>query len=403
MKVVIVDTTVQGPLIGGAQTFLPDFLKGLVNNNHEVHLLAVGQLDSKVASQILASGAYVHSNLVKKNQLPSDSALILAKWVNNLDPDIYLISVSPDIGWLALPYLSPSIATLAIGHSNADAFYLPAEHYRSFISGVVGVSDEICTKYHSIGGIKKNLIHWIPYGIHPSASLPERKGKEVLNLIFVGRLEEGDKRISDVAEIVKRLDENGHSFHFRIVGDGSRLEMLQKVLQPQIEKGKVELTGWKNRDEVLLYLQQTDIFILTSSSEGFSISLVEAMANGCCPVVTDIPSGSIQLIKDDINGYLVNVGDIDSFVKIIIALDKDRIHLQTLRNNAWKTGREYSIEKMVTNYEQVFKASIEESKKNPRKMDFSYPVMPSCRSKYPKWLRRLKVYALDIGLVKTKQ
>jgi hypothetical protein len=45
---------------------------------------------------------------------------------------------------------------------------------------------------------------------------------------------------------------------------------------------------------------------------------------------------------------------------------------------------------MVESYEQAFARAIEDARTNPRTPDPDFPLMESCRSKYPLWLRRLK-------------
>jgi glycosyltransferase involved in cell wall biosynthesis len=390
LKIVIVDTTIHSELIGGAQTFLPLLIKGLHNKGNEVHLIAQGNPNIKVEKQIHESGAIVHTSIWSKNDLPENSAKFFSKWVNELKPDVYVISVSWEVGWLSLPYLSTSIATFAIAHSNNNGFYLPAGHYKNFLTGVAGVSHEICNKYETVSCIDKARINWIPYGIRSSGDVSQRSDDSPLKLIFVGRLEEIDKRISDVAAIIKKLSSTTLSYQFHIIGDGSRMAHLKNELDKEIESRKVIFTGWLSSDEVLGLLQQSDIFILTSSSEGFSISLIEAMANGCCPVVTDIPSGSIQLIKHGVNGYLLPVGDTQAFAEKIAVLAEQRYILNDMRTGAWEKGKQYTINKMISTYMTMFEKGIAVNKTDKRSPDPAFPLMASCRSRYPRWLRILK-------------
>ncbi|PYS69773.1 MAG: hypothetical protein DMF69_15865 [Acidobacteria bacterium] len=165
---------------------------------------------------------------------------------------------------------------------------------------------------------------------------------------------------------------------------------IRSVLADQIESGRVVIHGWLGSTEVLRVLRKSEIFILASEYEGFCISLIEAMANGCAPVVTDIRSGNKQLVKDGENGFIVPVGDIDAFVDRIKLLDSDRESLSQTRTGAWETGREYSVRRMVDNYVACFERAIEHARATPRTPDPSFPLMESCRSKYPLWLRRVK-------------
>jgi glycosyltransferase involved in cell wall biosynthesis len=142
--------------------------------------------------------------------------------------------------------------------------------------------------------------------------------------------------------------------------------------------------------EVVAAMRRSEVFILASAFEGFCISLIESMANGCTPIVTDIRSGNKQLVADGVSGFIVPVGDVDGFVDRIRLLAGDRGRLRDMRVAAWETGRDYSIDRMVDNYERCFERAIEDTRSNPRKIDTAFPLMDSCRSKYPLWLRRIK-------------
>ena len=60
--------------------------------------------------------------------------------------------------------------------------------------------------------------------------------------------------------------------------------------------------------------------LLTSSSEGAPLVLVEAMARGCLPVAYDVPYGPADLIVDGVNGFLVAPGDREAAVAAIARL-----------------------------------------------------------------------------------
>ena len=390
MKIVIVDTTIHGPLIGGAQTFLPFLMRGLKESGHEVHLVTQGEPDKKIGNQIAESAVMVHTSLWKKNIVVEDAAPLFAKWVNRLKPDIYLISVSPDIGWVVLPYLSPAIATFTIGHTDSETFYSPARHYQSFVTKAIGVSDEVCQHYVSDCNFPGTAVQWIPYGVVVNPAPPAKHGNDLLQLIYVGRVEEGQKRISDLIKITRQLSADNIAFNLKIVGDGPEMPVLRNSLAKEIMDGKVEILGWRKTEEVINLLRQSDLFILTSAFEGFCIALIEAMANGCCPLVTDIKSGNKQLISSGQNGFIFPIGDTEKFVKKIKTLAVDKELLYTLRLAAWETGKNYSVERMTTNYHDCFVQAAAEVKTKQRSINTNFPLMETCRSKYPLWIRRIK-------------
>jgi len=161
MKIAVIDTTIDGANLGEAHLFLPEFLKGLIAKGNEVHLIIKRAPNEKVLEQIEASRAILHTNLWNAEGFVEETAPVLANWLNELKPDVYLISVSDDIGWVVLPLLNPQIATLTIGHEDSEYFYLPARHYRSFLTRVIGTSPEVCVGYVLSSVIEKEKIEWI--------------------------------------------------------------------------------------------------------------------------------------------------------------------------------------------------------------------------------------------------
>lgn len=419
MKILFADTTVGGDLIGGAQTFLVKALAGFVASGHEVHLLADGLGRGWLGEAIGSSGATIHAGLWRSGELVDDVTPRAAEWVNNLRPDVYVVSVSADIGWTVLPYLNPGIATLAIGHNDERTFYDPVEHYAPFLTRVVGVSDEICRKYreifaeaphenHPVGEAPTHLlrkegswdrVEWIPYGVETlgtfdvSAISRQADRPDVnapIRLVYVGRFEDTQKRVADVVAIAQQLEAEGFAFEFDLVGDGEEMPFVREQLAEMIDRGMVRVHGWLGSERVIEKLRESEVFILASAYEGFCISLIEAMANGCVPVVTDIESGNKQLVEEGVNGFVVPVGDIDAFIGKIRVLANDRDCLSQMRRRAWATGKEYSVARMVETYVACFERAIEDARAHPRVVDREFPLMESCRSKYPLWLRRLK-------------
>jgi glycosyltransferase involved in cell wall biosynthesis len=88
------------------------------------------------------------------------------------------------------------------------------------------------------------------------------------------------------------------------VGDGSdRIALEQKALSLGLEK-KILLAGHNPPEKVATYLQCSDMFVMGSIKEGWSTALVEALA--ChIPIVTTRVSSSETIVKEGINGFIV--------------------------------------------------------------------------------------------------
>lgn len=137
-----------------------------------------------------------------------------------------------------------------------------------------------------------------------------------------------------------------------IVGDGpmrSDLESLAKTLE--ISK-QVHFLG--SRQDIPELLKIMDIFVLSSFSEGMSITLLEAMAAGVPVVATDV-GGNREVVAEGKNGFLVPNDDMEVLSQRLALLLRD----QQVRSAMGKAGRQraeahFSLEHTVTRYTRLY-------------------------------------------------
>jgi len=103
---------------------------------------------------------------------------------------------------------------------------------------------------------------------------------------------------------VRQLVDAGVPVHFDIIGDGEeRLRLLYTIQDLEL----TEHVTWHGRlapEEVRDRLQQADVFILSSLSEGISNAVLEAMGCGL-PIVTTAVGGMSEAVRHEREGYLV--------------------------------------------------------------------------------------------------
>jgi len=95
----------------------------------------------------------------------------------------------------------------------------------------------------------------------------------------------------------------------------------------------------------------------------------------------------------------VPVGDMEVFGNRLLTLSADRERLLRFKKAAWETSCKYSVERTTADYVAVLReadASLAGAARAPRPPG-AFPIMPSCRSSYPPWLRRLKWRAVGAG------
>ena len=347
---------------------------------------------------LAGNGIDVQAHLWRASHLPEERARLLANWVNDNETNVYIVSASPDVGWLALPILAPDVVTISIAHNDVGAFYSPLTHYHPFIDVAVAVSAEIHRKIIA-GGTPPERARQIPYGV---ASLSEseiesraaqpRESRQPINIAYIGRIVQQQKRVLDLVPLAVDLKRRGVLFQLHIIGDGSERAQLSGRLAATDAAECVRFWGWLSGKQIKDLLPEMDVFLLMSEYEGLPVALLEAMGHGLAPVVSRIASGNTELIRDEENGFLVEVGDIDGFVGRLERLADDGSLLRNIQKAAWDTSQRFDISSMVDSYLECFEdaATARFSQEYRSMTGGSYPPMPSCVSRYPFWLRKIK-------------
>jgi glycosyltransferase involved in cell wall biosynthesis len=103
---------------------------------------------------------------------------------------------------------------------------------------------------------------------------------------------------------------------FFFVGEGEDLDKINNYLELKNLKEKVYLVGRKTPSEVSLFLSASDIYIMGSYKEGWSTSLIEAVACGTPACITNF-SAATEIIQEGVNGYIDKNWDTDNFANLM--------------------------------------------------------------------------------------
>jgi glycosyltransferase involved in cell wall biosynthesis len=392
MRLVFVDTTLTEAPTGGCQTFLEHLTPALQARHHRVTVITQPGDDAAVAHRLAQTGVRVIDDLWPRRYMPEERARRLADWCRREQIEGYAVSVSRDVGWLSLPLLQPSVQTAAIVHLDGRAFYTPLAYYADYVDHAIGVSQETSRRIRRDCGLPQERTCYIPYGVQ-RLSEPQLRERAAavpapaqFEIAYVGRLVQQQKRVMDIAPLVHELSGRGLQFAMNIIGSGDDAERLRAELIRLRVAHLVRWWGWLAPAEVRRHLCRIDSLILLSDTEGLPLVLLEAMGHGAVPVATRIASGNTEVIVDGENGFLAAVGDLKLFADRLQQLADDAMLRARLQRAAWLTSGGYSVERMASAYEVRFAST---GPRAPRP-HVSIPVMPSCRSPYPTWLRRIK-------------
>ena len=102
-------------------------------------------------------------------------------------------------------------------------------------------------------------------------------------------------------------------------------------------------------------LAAADVFLLTSKWEGLPRTLIEAMAMGKAPVVTQV-DGVLDVIEDNVTGYVRDPGDLDELTAMVVRLFRapNLIKEMGVQNPKFIRKPEFSVERMVTRIGDVY-------------------------------------------------
>ncbi len=175
----------------------------------------------------------------------------------------------------------------------------------------------------------------------------------VFNMVAVGNLVD-DKDYSTLIKSCSVLKEKTDKFTLKIAGEGPEEETISESIDHLGLTQNVELLGF--HDDISALLASADGYVISSTHEGFSISLVEAMAAGL-PVISTSCGGPEEIIDNNVDGLLVDVGDPQALAEKIWSLMNDRKKRETLAEAGQKKVKKlFSLEIMKEQYTRLYES-----------------------------------------------
>jgi glycosyltransferase involved in cell wall biosynthesis len=208
---------------------------------------------------------------------------------------------------------------------------------------IIAISTETKRKLVSHYGLSDEKVVVVPLGVDPAGIDSARKNTPHPMILTVSRLD----RRKNLEEALQALAKLESQFRLVVVGGGperGRLEHLAHRLGL-----KAEFVGPVPQGELRRYYDDADIFLSTSRSEGFGLSLLEAMAHGCAVLASDIQAHR-ELIPDSRFGILYK--SLDELTERLRVLTIKRDLVESLGSAAQKLSLGYS-------WEQTAKATLD--------------------------------------------
>jgi Glycosyltransferase len=256
----------------------------------------------------------------------------LSPWIQKGNPQIELIHSLNTFSYIRIPFIPFITLTVMISQKRIK------DH------------KELYKKYH-ISDQYLNLIEYIPNAIK-IPNLQVQKLKPPFKVLFSGRGGQ-EKRVHLIAAMAKHFNESDNNVQFEIMGDVS--EVLNANEHPYIHF----YGALNDQKQINQIYSRAHVVILTSSTEGFPLAVIEGMSLGCAIIAT--PVGDIPFhIKDGENGFLFSsVSDEKTIVnegyQYISKLEQDEKLFQKISlNNIQYCRDHFSIEQFNVRYQNLF-------------------------------------------------
>lgn len=360
------------PTFGGSGVVATELGKALAEKGHEIHFITYSQpvrlggarkniryhevnvsdyplflyppYELVLASKMVDVAKYEKLDLLHVHYaIPHASAAITAKQVlaeEGIHVPVVTTLHGTDITLLGKDASFEPVISFAINKSDA----------------VTAVSQSLRMDTYKLFGINRE-IEVIPNFIHIDES--DTRGKKDLRAEYA---EAGEhilvhisnfrpvKRIHEVVQVFAGIRDQIKS-KLIMVGDGPERSRAEQFCREHHLCDEVVFLGnVKNPMEVLSI---ADLFILPSESESFGLSALEAMAHGV-PVISTNTGGLPEVNRHGVTGMMSNVGDVDDMIKNSVYLLSDMTRLERFRQKALDRAKEFSMERILPMYEQVY-------------------------------------------------
>ncbi len=258
----------------------------------------------------------------------------ISPWINKDIPQIELIHSLCSFSYIRIPFIEYYYKTVMISKKRIE------DHL------------ELYAQYH-IPVYYNQRIEFILNGI----TLPETTKQTInnngtLQVLYVGRDTE-EKRVHLIAMVAKAIKENNYDAEFIFMGE------VKNAIPVELYAYCTFLGNQNDEEKINNIYMEADVLLMLSTTEGFPMAIMEAMARGLAVVSTDV--GEIPYhVQDNKNGFLIRNPYDDNYVlnQAIITIStiiNKREPLELFRlNNIEHAQTYFGLDRFAKSYNQLF-------------------------------------------------
>ena len=350
---------------GGAEVLLPETLKLHDTSKFEFHYIYFLPWKDQMAGAISESGGKVTCIDASNNlKILGKSQEVINYCKNN---NIVLIHCHlPWSGFLGrIVFQRTNIPVIYTEHNIQERYHIATKTLNKFSfnyqSMAIGVSED------ATQSIVKNIKPNIPVktvlngvntdhfqrnqnqgiGIREQYNIPK-------NAIVIGNIAvfREQKSIPDWIKAFKKINNKHADVYGLLVGAGPKEKEIKALVEESGLSDRIILPGLQTN--TLAYFSAIDIFMMSSAFEGLPIALLEAMSMECA-VVSTKAGGVVEVVENNRNGFLCDVGDYNCLAEKASLLIEDSIKRKELQSAARnRVISNFSLKRMVDDLERIY-------------------------------------------------
>jgi glycosyltransferase involved in cell wall biosynthesis len=143
------------------------------------------------------------------------------------------------------------------------------------------------------------------------------------NTIYSNRMHESLYQIDQIIHQSASFLNEHPEWNLRIAASGSETKKLQEMASEVLSNDQYEFVGFQTSDENRKNYLRSKIYVSIPNTDGTSISLLEALAYGCIPIVSDLPANR-EWIEDGENG-IITCGNLDLDLNRACSMNHEKV------------------------------------------------------------------------------
>ena len=344
--------------LDGPTTWIKRLLPYFKKKNIETRIIFLAANDKNLPAYNYFVNEGFACKLIYWELFNDEKILAILNDVKEFPPDTFITN------YFAIPLEAgkwikkAGIPTVMVLHNDNKYHYDLVKKYaanndESDVSSVVCVSNLI-QQISQQTAPQHPSIKYIPIGAPVTEEVANLSADGELKVVYAGRIDEKQKRISDVTHAFCKAAKEVPGSTYTIYGDGPAVPAVLEILHTTGKDLPVRFAGKLQSTEVQAHLLQNQVFVLLSEFEGLPITLMEAMSCGLVAICTNMRSGISDLITNHIEGILIDDRK-DEFVDAIKKLKEDRALWQQMSQAArQKIITAFSIETCSNQWISLF-------------------------------------------------